>query len=43
MNLSNWIHTFLQVAKTAQGKKQELPDIEIYNTRFRQILEEMEE
>lgn len=43
MNLSNWIDTFLQVAKTAQGKKQELPDIEIYNTRFRQILEEMEE
>lgn len=43
MNLSNWIHTFLQITKTTQGKKQELPDIEIYNTRFRQILEKIEE
>lgn len=40
MNLSNWIHTFLQVARTQQGKPRELPDIEIYNKRFRDILYE---
>ena len=38
LNLSKWIDTYLQVTKTAQGEKGELPDIEIYNNRFRQIL-----
>ena len=38
MNLSNWIDTFLQVARTQQSKPRELPDIEIYNERFRDIL-----
>ena len=40
MNLSTWIDTFLQVARTQQGKPRELPDIEIYNKRFRDILYE---
>lgn len=38
LNLSTWIHTYLQVTKTQQGHKRELPDIEIYNQRFREIL-----
>lgn len=38
LNLSKWIDTYLQVTKTAQGKRKELPDIEIYNNRFRDIL-----
>lgn len=38
MNLSSWITTYLQVTKTPQGEKRELPDIEIYNERFRKIL-----
>ena len=38
MNLSTWIDAWLQVAKTQQGKARELPDIEIYNKRFREII-----
>lgn len=38
MNLSTWIDTYLQVIKTQQGKSRELPDMEIYNQRFRDIL-----
>lgn len=38
MNLSTWIDTYLQVIKTQQGKSRRLPDIEIYNERFRMIL-----
>ena len=38
LNLSKWIDTYLQITKTAQGEKGELPDINIYNNRFRQIL-----
>ncbi len=38
INISTWIDTYLQVTKTPQGKKEELPDIEIYNERFREIL-----
>ena len=38
LRLSKWIHTYLQITKTAQGKKKELPDIDIYNERFREIL-----
>lgn len=38
LRLSKWIYTYLQVTKTAQGEKQELPDIEIYNKRFREII-----
>lgn len=38
LRLSKWIHTYLQVTKTAQRKKRELPYIEIYNERFRQII-----
>ena len=41
LRLSKWIHTYLEVTKTAQGKKRELPDIEIYNERFRQIAYKM--
>lgn len=37
-NLSKWIDTYLQIAKTAQGEKRKLPDIEIYNRRFTKIL-----
>lgn len=40
MNLSIWISTYIDVMKTKQGKSQELPDIEIYNRRFRCILRE---
>lgn len=38
LNLSKWIDTYLQVTKTAQGEKGELPDIDIYNKRFIDIL-----
>ena len=38
LRLSKWIHTYLQVTKTVQGKKRELPDIEIYNIAFRKLL-----
>lgn len=38
LRLSKWIHTYLEVTKTAQGKKRELPDIEIYNAVFRDII-----
>ena len=38
INLSTWIDTYLQVIKTQQGKSRALPDIEIYNQRFRAIL-----
>ena len=38
LRLSKWIDTYLQVTKTAQGDKRELPDIEIYNIRFREII-----
>ena len=37
LRLSEWIHTYLQVTKTVQGEKRKLPNIEIYNERFRQI------
>ena len=38
MNLSTWIDTWLQVIKTKQGKSKQLPDIEIYNNRFRELI-----
>lgn len=38
MNLSTWIHTYLEVMKTPQGKKNELPDVEVYDERFRKIV-----
>lgn len=38
LRLSKWIHTYLEVTKTAQGKKRELPDIEVYNAVFREII-----
>ena len=38
MNLSTWVSTYLDVMKTKQGKSQALPDIEIYNQRFKEIL-----
>lgn len=38
INLSTWIDTYLDVMRTTQGKKSELPDIEIYNKRFREII-----
>lgn len=37
LRLNKWIHTYLEVTKTMQGERRELPDIEIYNERFRQI------
>lgn len=37
LRLSKWIHTYLEVTKTMQGERRKLPDIEIYNERFRQI------
>lgn len=38
INLSTWIDIYLDVMRTTQGKKSKLPDIEIYNKRFREIL-----
>ena len=38
MNLSTWIDTWLQVIKTKQGKSKQLPDVEIYNNRFRELI-----
>ena len=38
MNLSTWVVTYLDIMKTKQGKSKELPDIEIYNQRFKEIL-----
>lgn len=38
LRLSKWIHTYLQVTKTMQDKKKKLPDIELYNIKFREIL-----
>lgn len=38
MNLSTWIHTYLEVMKTPQGKRCELPNVEIYDERFRKIV-----
>ena len=40
INLNTWINTYLDIFRTTQGKKSELPDIEIYNRRFRDILME---
>ena len=37
-NLSHWIYTWLQVTRTPQGKQRELPSVEIYNERFRELL-----
>ena len=41
LRLREWIHTYLQVTKTVQGKKKELPDIEIYNIAFRKLINEV--
>lgn len=41
LRLREWIHTYLQVTKTVQGKKKELPDIEIYNIAFRKVINEV--
>ena len=41
LRLNKWIHTYLQVTKTVQGKKRELPDIEIYNIAFRKVINEV--
>lgn len=41
LRLRKWIHTYLQVIKTVQGKKRELPDIEIYNIAFRKVINEV--
>ena len=38
INLSTWIDTYLDVMKVPQGNKGPLPDIEIYNNRFKEIL-----
>lgn len=38
LSISKFISVYLDVMKTPQGKKAELPDIEIYNQRFRDIL-----
>lgn len=38
LNLSTFISRYLQIMKTPQGKPNELPDIEIYNKRFREII-----
>lgn len=38
INLSTWIDTYLDVMRTTQGKKSKLPDIEIYNNCFKDIL-----
>lgn len=43
MNLSTWIHTYLEVMKTPQGKRSELPDVKIYDEKFREIVMEMNE
>ena len=41
LRLNKWIQTYLEVTKTAQGDKRELPNIEIYNTRFREIINDV--
>ena len=41
LRLNKWILTYLQVIKTVQGKKRELPDIEIYNIAFRKVINEV--
>ena len=38
LRLSKFISIYLDIMRTAQGKKSSLPDIEIYNLRFRKIL-----
>ena len=38
LNLDEFIKTWLYVMKTKQGKESELPDIEIYNERFRKLV-----
>lgn len=38
LRLSKFINIYLDIMRTAQGKKSSLPDIEIYNLRFRKIL-----
>ena len=38
LRLSKFIDIYLDIMRTAQGKKSSLPDIEIYNLRFRKIL-----
>ena len=40
MRLSKFISTYLDIMKTKQDQSGELPDIEIYNERFREILKE---
>ena len=41
LRLREWIYTYLQVTKTVQDKKRELPDIEIYNIAFRKVINEV--
>lgn len=41
LRLRKWIHSYLQVTKTVQGKKRKLPDIEIYNIAFRRVINEV--
>lgn len=41
LRLREWILTYLQVTKTVQSKKRELPDIEIYNIAFRKVINEV--
>lgn len=38
LDLDKWIRIYLEVIKTPQDKIQSLPDIEIYNQRFREII-----
>lgn len=38
LNLNKWIRIYLEVIRTPQDKIQSLPDIEIYNQRFREII-----
>lgn len=38
LNLNRWLRTYLEIIKTPQQKIQNLPDIEIYNKRFREII-----
>ena len=40
INLSTWIDAYLDVMRVTQGKKTELPNIEVYNQKFRDILME---
>lgn len=41
LRLSKFIDIYLDIMKTAQGKKRELPNIEIYNIRFREIINDV--